>query len=238
MFQYLLQDSHRGDTMNDIGKAFSAPFHDPAWISKFLVAGIFLLLSVVLIGIPFVVGYLVQVTQRVMRREEHPLPEWKDLGTIFVLGFKYCVVYLVYMIPIGLLILPAIGLGIAAGASDMPEVIGIIASIYMFALVLLLIPYSLVLSAMSPIIAYRFALHERIGDALDVGAIVRDFRKNWQNTLVVALIVVGIESFASIGIIVFLVGVFFTIFYSYLVSAYLHGLLYRETIPQQLEVHP
>jgi hypothetical protein len=67
-----------------------------------------------------------------------------------------------------------------------------------------------------------------MSDAWDIAQVFRDFKSNWQNTLVVALIVVGIESFAAVGVVFFFIGIFFTIFYAYLVSAYLHGLLYLE----------
>lgn len=218
--------------MKELGKAFSSPFKDPAWISKFIIAGVFILLSVFLIGIPIIVGYLIQVTQRVMRREEHPLPPWNDIGIMFVTGFKYCVVYLIYLLPVFILLIPIIGIAAASGLADSPDVVGIFATVYLFAFTLLIVPYSLILTAIMPIVAYRFAEREKIGDALDVGRIFRDFRLNWQNTLIVALIAVGIQSFAFIGIIFFIIGVIFSIFYSYLVAASMHGILYLE-LPEQ-----
>jgi hypothetical protein len=221
--------------MKDLGLAFSSPFKDPAWVSKFLVAGAFMLLCLFGIGIPIIVGYLIQVTQRVIRREEHPLPEWIDIGVKFVLGFKYCVVYLIYLLPVFLLFVPVIGITIAADLTDSPDAVGIFATVYLFAFTLLVIPYSLALTALSPIIAYRFALRERIGDALDLASILGDFKVHWQNTLVVALIAVGIQSFAIIGIFLFLIGMVFSIFYSYLVSAHMHGSLYLELPPERRE---
>jgi len=218
--------------MKDIGKAFSAPFKDPSWISKFLIAALFLLLCLVGVGIPIVAGYLIQVTQRVMRRDESIMPDWSDIGIKFVIGFKYIIVYLLYLLPVLILVVPVIGLAVATQMTDEPEMVGVFATIYLFALTLLIIPYSLVLTAIFPIVSYRFALRERIGDALDIGAVFKDFRVNWQNTLVVALIAVGIQSFAFIGIFLFLVGIFFTLFYVYLVSAYMHGLLFLE-LPQE-----
>jgi hypothetical protein len=219
--------------MKDIGKAFSAPFKDPSWVSKFVLAALFLLLSLLGIGIPVVVGYTIQVTQRVIRREESILPDWSDIGIKFVLGFKYIVVYLVYLLPVFILMVPVIGLAIATQVAEQPEMIGVFVTIYLFAFTLLIIPYSLILTALFPIIAYRFALRERISDALDVGAVFKDFRVSWQNTLVVALISVGIESFAFIGLFLFLIGIFFTIFYVYVVSAYMHGLLFLELPPER-----
>jgi poly-beta-1,6-N-acetyl-D-glucosamine biosynthesis protein PgaD len=214
--------------MKELGKAFSSPFKDPAWVSKFIIAGLFILLSLFVIGIPIIVGYLIHVTQRVMRREEHPLPPWTDIGIMFVTGFKYCVVYLIYLLPVFILIIPMIGIAAASELADSPDVVGVFATVYLFAFTLLIIPYSLILTAIMPIVAYRFAEREKIGDALDIGRILRDFKLNWQNTLIVALIAVGIQSFAFIGIIFLIIGVIFSIFYSYLVTAYMHGILYLE----------
>jgi len=218
--------------MKDIGKAFSIPFKDPAWVSKFLLAALFMLLCLLGIGIPIIVGYLIQVTQRVIRKEERPLPEWSDIGVKFVLGFKYCVVYVIYLLPVVLLVIPVIALGVATSSTDAPELVGVLSLVYMFGFTLLVIPYSLILAAIMPIVAYRFALTEKIADGIDVAAIFRDFRKNWQNTIVVALITAAIESLAFVGILFFLVGVFFTIFYVYLVAASMRGLLYLE-LPQE-----
>ena len=218
--------------MKELGKAFSFPFKDPAWISKFIIAGIFILLCIILIGIPVIVGYLIQVTQRAMRREERVLPDWNDIGVKFVTGFKFCLIYCIYLLPVFILLIPMIAIAAASELADSPDVVGIFATVYLFAFTLLIVPYSLILTAIIPIVAYRFAERERIGDALDVGRVFRDFKLNWQNTLVVALIAVGIQSFAFIGIIFFFIGIVFSLFYSYLVSAYLHGLLYLE-LPEQ-----
>ncbi len=219
--------------MKDIGKAFSLPFKDPSWASKFIIAALFMILCLLGIGIPVIVGYLIQVTQRVIRREEPALPEWSDIGVKFVLGFKYCVVYLIYLIPVFLLIIPVIGLAVATSTTDAPEMVGVLSIIYIFGFTLLVIPYSLLLTAIFPIVAYRFALREKISDAIDLGRIFKDFRMNWQNTAVVALIAIGIQSFAFIGIIFFLIGVLFTVFYVYLVSAAMHGILYLELPPER-----
>jgi hypothetical protein len=221
--------------MKDIGRAFSLPFKDPSWASKFVIAALFMLLCLLGIGIPVIVGYLIQVTQRVIRHEEPALPEWSDIGVKFVLGFKYCVVYLIYLIPVFLLVIPVIGLAVATSATDAPDMVGVLSIIYIFGFTLLVIPYSLLLTAIFPIVAYRFALREKISDAIDLGKIFKDFRINWQNTAVVALIAIGIQSFAFIGILFFLIGVFFTVFYVYLVSAAMHGLLYLD-LPQERSV--
>jgi hypothetical protein len=212
--------------MTDLGKAFSFPFREPDWGSKFVIGSLVMILCIFGIGIPVLVGYLIRVTQRVMRREENVLPEWSDLGVMFVSGFKFCIVYLIYALPLLALLLPLLGLAVVAGMSDGTDALGAMLLIYLFGMTLLMIPYSLFLKAASPIIAFRFARRERMSDALDVRGLFRDFRMNWQNTVIVALIALGIESFAAVGLLLFMIGIFFTLFYTYLVSAYMHGLVY------------
>jgi len=211
--------------MNDLGKAFSGFFKDPAWFSKTLVAAVFMILSLLGIGILILAGYCVQLTQRVIRREEPVLPRWNELGRKFVLGFKFCVAFAVYLIPFALLLFPVVIALIVTGGGNEAETVPIILSIYLFGVTLLLIPYGLFLSLISPIILYRFAERERIGDAIDVVRVVRLFGGNWQNALIVALISTGLQSVAGVGIMLFGVGIFFTLFYSIVVSTHLSGLL-------------
>jgi len=219
---------HGDDPMNDLGKAFSFPFKDNAWFSKFLIGVLFMLLSILIIGIFILAGYFVRVTQAAMRRDENPLPDWDDIGGMLVTGFKFVVVYLVYSIPIFLLYIPLVVMAVLGELSGGAASSDLFAGLYAAGIIVLVVPYALALSLFMPIITYRFARNENIGEALDVGEIVRAFRRNWQGALIVALIAVGIQSFSAVGLVLFLVGVFFTIFYSYLVSAYLFGALALE----------
>jgi len=214
--------------MKDLGKAFSFPFKDPDWVAKHILGALFTALSFLLIGIPFVAGYFVQVTQRVMHRQEPAMPSWSGLGEKFLVGLRFCVVYGLYLAPTLLLLVPLLVLAAAAEVANDSDVLALLTVIYSFGYTLAVIPYSLALTLATPIILYRFAERGIIGDALDVRALIREFRGNWQNVLIVALISLGLQSFASVGVIVFLIGMLFTIWYAYLVSAYLGGLLYLE----------
>jgi hypothetical protein len=225
----LIPDNPLGKTMKDLGKAFSFIFEDPSWVLKVVIAGLFMLLSFVGLGIFVLLGYIVELTQRVMRREQYPLPEWKDVGVKFLVGFKYFIVLFMYALPIILLMIPLIVLLAITAVSGPSEGLSTIVAVYTFGFVLLMIPYALLLTILTPIITYRFAVRERIADGLDIGGIIADFKRNWQNTVVVALISVGLESFAGIGIFAFLIGIFFTMFYAYAVSGYMYGELYLST---------
>ncbi len=219
--------------MKDLGRAFSFIFKDPRWVTKVVIAAAFMLLSLLIIGIFVLVGYFIELTQRVMRREEYPLPEWTDIGVKFVVGVKFAVVYLVYLLPVILLVIPIIGIAMAAAIAEQPEMMAAFVTVYMFGFTLLIVPYTLALTLFLPIITYRFARAEKISDALDVGGVVKEFRGNWENTLIVALIALGIESLAGVGLFAALIGIFFTIFYAYAVSHYLYGALYLHQLERE-----
>ncbi len=223
----------RGPFMKDLGQAFNYMFKDPRWVSKLLIAAGFMLLSIVLIGLFVLVGYFIQLTQRVMRRELYPLPDWSDIGVKFVTGVKFAVVYFIYLLPILLLVLPILAIAAVSAITDQPDTMAAFVAVYMFGFTILVIPYSLMLTLLLPIITYRFALEEKISDALDIATIIREFRGNWENTLIVALITLGIESFAGIGIFALLIGIFFTLFYAYAVSHYLSGALYLNLLERK-----
>lgn len=214
--------------MDNLGDAFSFPFKDKNWFPKFALAAVFMVLCVFIVGFFILAGYFIRVTQRVMRREQQLLPEWDDIGSTLVLGFKFCLVYFVYCLPIILLYIPLLAMMILGAISGQDEIAGIFTGFYTLGLVLLVIPYSLALYALLPVITYRFAERESIGDALDIAGIFRTFRRNWQNTLIVALISIGVHTFAWVGILGFVVGIFFTIMYAYLISSYMYGALYLE----------
>ena len=219
--------------MDDIGRAFTFPFKDPQWFAKFLIGSLMCMLAVIGVGFFILAGYFIQITQRAMRNEERVLPDWDGIGKKFVLGIQIVIVYLIYLLPVFLLMIPLFPLAILTDRPGAADIVGLFSLVYFFGFVLLIVPYSIALTIASPIINYRFALNESIGDALDIGAITKDFVKNWQNVIVVALITIGIQSFAWIGVVLFIVGVLFTILYSYMVPAYLSGMLYQDTVRKE-----
>ena len=55
-------------------------------------------------GAVFVMGYFVRLVRRVARGDARPLPEWDDLGGIFSDGLRALVVYLVYVVPVAMIL--------------------------------------------------------------------------------------------------------------------------------------
>ncbi len=222
--------------MKNLEKAFSFPFKDPGWLSKFLLAFLFMLLGLFVVGIFIVTGYFIQVTQRVMRQQENTMPEWTDIGVMLITGFKFCVVYFIYALPILILYIPFLvlfGIGqFVNSGGDLAAFAEISLATVIF---LFILPYSLVLALLFPIVVYRFAERERISDALDIGGVLKEFKRNWQGTAIVALIGAGLSALSAVGIVFLLVGVLVTIFYTYLVMSYMCGLLYLEQKEKALE---
>ncbi len=216
--------------MNKIGDAFAFPFRDPEWFSKFFVGALMVLLSMVLIGLFPLMGYFVRVTQRVMRKEPNPLPDWSDFGQLFALGFKFVVLYIIYLLPIFAILLVFLFLAIGAAISEDEAVVLSMLPVFYLVVFFVIVPYSIALSIFMPVITIRFAQRGEISDGLALGEILRFFKKNWANTLIVALIIFGLESIEGIGLLIAIVGVFFTIFYSGLVSYHLIGQLYAASL--------
>ncbi|RMD47916.1 MAG: DUF4013 domain-containing protein, partial [Candidatus Thermofonsia bacterium] len=103
----------------DVAKAFTYITEDQNWLIKVGIATAVMLASTFLlfIPLPLLIGYQLGVTRRVMAGAENPLPEWDDLGTLFMDGLSVLVARLVYAMPfilllcvgIGVSLLPALG---------------------------------------------------------------------------------------------------------------------------------
>src|ERR1700756_5008409 len=84
----------------DFLKPLTFVFDDPRWLQKVLIGGLFVIASFILIGVFFIFGYLARLARNVIRGDQHPLPEWDDLGEYFSEGVKLFVVGLLYAIPV------------------------------------------------------------------------------------------------------------------------------------------
>jgi hypothetical protein len=209
--------------MMNIGESFKFVFRDPNWFLKLFLGGVFTLLSVVVIGIPVIYGYRIELLKRVQRGDDNPLPEWKDVGVFFITGLKYLVTQIVYFLPILILIVPFLGIMIlflAQGTSP-DELIGA-TPVLTFSMLGIGV-YSLFILLITPVIAIQFSARERIADGLNVGIVIRQFRQHWQEVLIVVVLGIALDILAVVGILVFVVGILFTSFYVKLVQFHLYG---------------
>ncbi len=209
--------------MRNIGEAFSFPFKDPDWVSKFLKGGAFIFLSFFIIGIPVVFGYDTELVQRVRRGDQHPLPEWNEPGVKFILGIKYLTVLFIYHIPLIFIIFPTWILIIITSLHGVHITSIVSTAAVVFGVFTVVIPYVLFINLLTPIISAKFAERERIADAVQVGTILHLFKTHWRDCLAATLISVVTGIFAAVGIIFFIIGILFTTFYASLIRFHLYG---------------
>jgi hypothetical protein len=214
----------------DFGKALRFFFEDPKWVTKIILGGLFAMLSIFVVGGLFVAGYVVGVTRRAARGEARPLPEWDDLGGLFVDGVRATVVYLAHVLPLGVLAtLLGLAVGGAASASqDVPDAFRVLAILMVFAGWLLVTVLSLVLLVYIPAAFTRFVLQDRIGAAFDVRENILFIKRNLANYGLALLTFLAASFLSQFGIILFCVGIFPASFWSSCVLGFVLGEVARQ----------
>jgi len=201
-------------------------FDDESWIMKILIGGI---LSFIPIVNFVVVGYMLETLKRSADGMDTPLPEWDDFGGKFIKGLMLIIIVLVYTIPIWL-VACVLGGGLAmAGAAESDALASMVGLISACANCLYLV-WIIVVWIVMPAAGIRYAVTGEFMSAFQLGEIFSFIRANLAN-YVVAIIIAAVASFiASFGWIACLVGVLFTNFWGYLVTAHVLGQVQRESL--------
>jgi hypothetical protein len=222
----------------DITKSFTYTFEDEGWLPKVLMGGLFSLLSIILIGAPFVVGYFLETMKNVYLGQPLPLPNWgESMGGLFKKGIKAIVGMLIWSLPaivvsclMGAISGP-ITAALPSGASSAAQGAATLFLVVTLCINCLVSLYSLVVGVIVPAALMKFAVDEQISDFWAFGDLFAFIRRNLGNYLI-AIIVYWVASFvAGFGVILCLIGVFFTAFWSMLVGAHLFGQMYRNANP-------
>jgi hypothetical protein len=216
----------------DFGRAFTSVTEDPDWIKKVLIGGAFVLLSSILVGIPFVLGYFGRTLRNVVAGAARPLPEWDDLGGIFSEGLRLAAVYLVYVLGVAvvfgglgcLFMMPAMLLGGARSSEfDPSQAVGAIGGLAMVALYGLFMLASLAMAVYLPAAIARAALRGTVADGFDWRAAVGFIKANLGNYALSLVVYLAASIVAQFGIVLCCVGLFPAVFWSYLVFAHALG---------------
>lgn len=217
----------------DIGSAFTFMFDDEEGVKKLAIGGgiVFagVILSPILVGIVLflpLMGYMLETIKSV-RDGQTKLPEWTDFGNLFVKGLMLFLITLVYQIPVIILACMASGTNIAMAQadSDVAQALSVVSICFSC----LQIIVSLVVSAIMPAAWIRYAQYDTFGSAFQFGEIFRFITANIGNYIIAVLLTWVAGLLAGLGLILCIVGVFFTMFWSMLVSANLYGQLARQT---------
>jgi hypothetical protein len=186
-----------------VGRAFSFMFEDKNWVVKILLGAVFNLLTLVLVGIPFIFGYLLELAKNSSEGKELPLPEWDKLGDKFVRGLIYTIILIIYSIP-----------GIILSAIDCVQ--------FCFAPL-----YFLALAFVLPYITVKYAQTGNFEDAFRFNEIINFVKANLNNLVIVVLLSIALQIIATFGTLALVVGIFFTMFWADLAIFYLYGQVYR-----------
>lgn len=202
--------------MDDLSKSFSYMFEDRKWVGKFCIGAFFNFCWIILIGIPFTLGYMLELTKNAAEGKEPALPEWNNLGEKFGKGLIYGVILIIYAIP-------------GAIVSVIPCV-GICAGPLYFLAFLFILPY----------ITVKFALTGNFNDAFQFNQVFEFLKANLSNLTVIVLVFISLEILAWFGILILIIGIFFTFFWADLAIYHSFGQMYRaaksvETTPGQIQ---
>jgi hypothetical protein len=221
---------HPKEENMDIGKSFTYIMEDPNWIMKILIGGLVSLVPIVNFA---ALGYMVTVLKNVADGQPQPLPEWGNFGEYFMKGLYVLVGALVYIAPILILyccmmVIPIVlgGAGSAAGRDTGSALAGV-GSIISMCLGCLMFLFALAMAVMFPAALTRYAVTNTL-------SVFWDFRGNFDlisknlGNYIMAILIVWVAGFvASFGIILCVIGVIFTSFWSQLVGAHVYAQFWR-----------
>jgi hypothetical protein len=210
----------------DFGKPFAFVFEDPEWVQKILLGGVFLLASIVLVGVFFVYGYVARLVRNVIDGVQYPLPAWDDLGEYFTEGLRLFGVGFCYAVPIIAVFMIAIIPSMVAGVTD-NETLSNAAGMLSGCIWCIMAPLSLALSVWLPAALLMAVVDKRFSSAFEFGRIWNFIKGNagnyalaWVTRLIAGFI-------AQFGIFLLCIGVIFTGFWALCIGGYAFAQVYR-----------
>jgi hypothetical protein len=215
----------------DIGSSFSYMFQDEDWIKKILIGGVVGIIPIVNFA---AIGYMIQIIRNVRDGQALPLPEWDEFGKYFVDGLWIFLIFLVWSIPIILVAcLQGIGTAVLAEASeDAANAFGVISACFSCVIVL----WAVVIAAVSPAILVRYTEIGEFMAGFQFSELLNIIRANVGNYIIAILLIWVAGLIASFGVILCVIGVIFTQFWSYLVTGNLLGQLAAQEQSTELTV--
>jgi hypothetical protein len=210
----------------NFGKAFTFPFQDPDWIKKIIIPGLVMLIP--FLGQIVVLGWMLEITRRVIRQNPNALPEL-DFGKNLSDGFKGFLISLVYAIPAILFSMPpAIVNTVMASSGSDSDIAGPLMIIVMVCCYGLLFIYSLALSVFIPAAMGHFVATEKMSSAFRFSEVIGLVRVAPGPYLMVLVGVILSGMIGSLGSILCVIGVLLTYAYAMAINGHLYGQAYNE----------
>lgn len=206
----------------DVGRSFTYVFEDPRWLTKLVIGALLGLVPIV--GTFFVNGYLLEITQRVIRGEPRPLPEWENFGEKLIKGFLLAVIQVIYALP--LIVLFGIMSGLFSVSGNTSSAAAALAALLGTGFLCLGVIYGLAYWFALPAIVAQYAVTEDFGAAFRLDQIFSRLRGNLEGYFLVLVLGLVAGFIGTLGIVACFIGVIFTAFYGSLVSYNLYGQAY------------
>lgn len=206
----------------DFGLAFSFPFQDEEWVKKILLTAVISLIPI--IGQIALIGWMVELTRRVIRGDAEPLPDWADFGGILVLGLKMFAIGFVYAIPLMFVAIPMVIFDALIDSDSAVALYTIVTLCFScFALI-----YGLALAFFVPAAVGELAATDNLGAAINPTNIIAHVRAAPSAYLLAFLGTIVAGFLSGFGIILCFVGVILTAVYASAVQGHLYGQAYLE----------
>ena len=204
----------------DIGKAFGQMFKDPNWVKKMLFFSLFVILSIFIIGIPFVFGYMILMIRGYMDGDEN-LPKWQDNWELIIkTGLKFILIMIIFSAVSGTVSFFISALFnfavILISQIDGTEFITITLSLVQMTINIII---GAIVSGINLLIMIKFARDYNFGGVFDLEWYPSYFNRNWKNIVIYLLLNMVTASLATFGIIACCIGVLATAFYAITVNS-------------------
>ena len=181
----------------DIGKSFSYVFQDRDWLKKVLIGSLILAVSlpftavlVGFLGLAIVSGYALEVLRNVRQGSTHPLPEWRDKWSEWMIpGLKHWLALLVWSLP-ALLLSVFNGLGNQMMWTD-SDLVGLFGGMMVAVVACLSLFWWIIVALVTPAISIRLAETEDIGSAFKVDSIYVWTKRNIGEVIIAVLVSVA-----------------------------------------------
>lgn len=177
----------------DIGRSFTFTFEDQEWIVKILIGGLLSLFSFLLIPIPILTGYYLDVIETTREGNDLPLPKWDNFGRYFSRGLMVSIGALVYMLPTLLLACCFIFVGFADESGE-----GGLAATLALCLTCLITLYSLGIWVVLPAAVVRYLETGTLAGMFEFGKIWNLIQRNPGQYFTVILLALGASLAAGI----------------------------------------
>ena len=210
----------------DFAKPFSYVFEDPDWVTKILIGGLFYIAGFVLIGWFFIFGYVAQTARNVIAGHARPLPDWSNLGDFFGEGARLFGIMLCVILPLVALALLVMIPSAMLGSVD-NEGVQTIGGLMSGTIVCLFVPLSLAVTLFMPGMLLFAAAERRFGAAFEFRRIWPFIKQNIGNYLLAIVVYLIARFIGGFGVMLLCIGVVFTGFWSFLITAHAFGQVYR-----------